>query len=115
MANDLRYFIDGRTAQLTCADSGRLIVRGELTRDSVTRLAERLEATGARPQVIDARAVRFADLPALTALVRWLRRAGLPAVQIDDPPAPLAAMIERCRLGHLLVVGRARAVVGVAA
>lgn len=101
---NLRYVIDGSTAAVRRSDAGRLILRGELTRESVTRLASQLEATGARPQVLDAAAVQFADMPALATLARWARRAGLSALRVDNPPAPLAALIARCRLDSLLVV-----------
>jgi ABC-type transporter Mla MlaB component len=84
------------------ANGARLVLDGDLTQMTVARLTEKLEAAGARPQVIDAGRVRFADLAALTALLRWARRAGISALRIVNAPRELVELSQRFEFSRVL-------------
>ena len=80
----------------------RLVLDGDLTETTVARLIEKLDAAGARPQLVDASSLRFADLAALAALLRWARRVGLTALCIVNAPRQLVDLTQRFNLSQVL-------------
>ena len=100
----LRCAIDARAASVHSFGSGCLVLRGDLTRITVAELTRRLEAASARPRLLDARGIRFAELPAIAQLVQWIRRRGS-RMRLVGAPEALIDMIERYHFEDTLQPG----------
>jgi len=83
-------------------NGGRLLLSGDLTKATVLRLTEKLDAVGARPKLADLAGVRFADACAMAALGRWVRCSGLIALHLVNAPPQVVALVARFRLGSVL-------------
>jgi ABC-type transporter Mla MlaB component len=81
---------------------GRLVLTGDLTEQTATRLLQKLDAVGARPRELEASGIRFADAAGVVALARWARRAGIGAIALRNAPRGLALLVERYELAPVL-------------
>lgn len=76
---------------------------GELTRGTACELVARLAESHARPRVLDARWLRYADSAALATLADWIRHVG-GRLRIINAPRRLAELAARYSFDEELVI-----------